>query len=332
MDEIAGIKLEPVCLEECADPLILTGHCIETAVTNIKFEPECMEECSDPLEERSDDALDVITFETDIKPDPEDNDFELEMYQKAIADTEESSSSEVHSVEPEFCGIKIEPGIEDLYREELDSVKSPEQQHEEIDLVSDEDDEVLILSTSSYSHKNIQKEGARHKKKNSEKKTYSCATCNQKFTKRSKFTNHILIHILEKPFECTGGHEVMSQEAPDGNMVLNRKFLPCFECFKTNHLRWGQQKHKTLPTVGEKPYECFTCRASFSKFSELKEHAACHKDNSSYTCNECSQSFSRKDLLEKHISDHMKRYTCIVCKKRFKTRNHFQRHLKIHSD
>lgn len=67
--------------------------------------------------------------------------------------------------------------------------------------------------------------------------------------------------------------------------------------------------------LGEKPYLCTQCGASFIQTSHLKEHIRRHSDERPYPCTQCDLSFKHKSTLKSHITIHTgeKPHKCTVC-------------------
>ena len=85
--------------------------------------------------------------------------------------------------------------------------------------------------------------------------------------------------------------------------------------------------------IEEKPYQCMTCKQSFSASSILKQHERIHvKILLPYNCKICKKSFSKKHNLNVHYRTHNdeRPFECKTCPNRFRQMAHLQRHQNTH--
>ena len=85
--------------------------------------------------------------------------------------------------------------------------------------------------------------------------------------------------------------------------------------------------------IEEKPYQCMTCKQSFSASSILKQHERIHvKILLPYNCKIYKKSFSKKHNLNVHYKTHNdeRPFECKNCPIKFRQLAHLQRHQNTH--
>ena len=60
----------------------------------------------------------------------------------------------------------------------------------------------------------------------------------------------------------------------------------------------------SLPSAGERPFECETCHKRFTRNEELTRHTRIHTGDRPFGCELCGKRFGRKDHLNKHQRTH----------------------------
>ncbi|KAJ4380306.1 hypothetical protein N0V86_004617 [Didymella sp. IMI 355093] len=72
--------------------------------------------------------------------------------------------------------------------------------------------------------------------------------------------------------------------------------------FKTPARKTATPQSTETPagTPQEKPYECPTCQARFSRDDNLKRHIRSHTAERTHVCSKCDSKFSRADILTRH--------------------------------
>ncbi|KAF3047761.1 hypothetical protein E8E12_011624 [Didymella heteroderae] len=72
--------------------------------------------------------------------------------------------------------------------------------------------------------------------------------------------------------------------------------------FKTPARKTATPQSTQTPagTPQEKPYECPTCQARFSREDNLKRHIKTHTDERTHVCFKCGRKYTRPDLLNRH--------------------------------
>ncbi|XP_050506655.1 zinc finger protein 286A-like isoform X2 [Diabrotica virgifera virgifera] len=169
---------------------------------------------------------------------------------------------------------------------------------------------------------------------------YICDVCGQDFCKRNQLSAHLDEHVLaeEGDFQCEVCNRIFS------NLRLFRihkrmhnpqtKAWVCDTCGKKYNSKNLLDEHVNTH-LGERPYQCEFCGATFSQRSNLQSHKrATHYDDKRYRCAMCEKGFKRRRLLDYHIkAAHTgeRPYRCEVCEATFVYPEHFKKHTRIHT-
>ncbi|XP_070547158.1 uncharacterized protein [Ptychodera flava] len=135
-----------------------------------------------------------------------------------------------------------------------------------------------------------------------------CPFCRRTFKTRVSFNRHIVIHNVDRPYECT-------------RCDMSYKRLV--------HLTEHMRVH-----TGEKPYLCEVCGRAFARSTYRAVHMRTHTGVKPYHCQLCGMKFSQKQILNSHLKRHSsdKPFTCTDCGKRFRTQRDMQSHMLIHTN
>ncbi len=144
-------------------------------------------------------------------------------------------------------------------------------------------------------------------KKHSEKKFFTCPTCQKQFSRKHNLNQHVnVVHQKVKPLSCK---------------FCNKSFA--FKKDLTIHIRSHTK---------EKPFKCSQCEKHFSSKTSLNTHTkAVHDKLMPYSCTLCEKSFAQKGNLVIHIRNHTeeKMFSCSLCTKRFYTAALVKRHINL---
>lgn len=107
-------------------------------------------------------------------------------------------------------------------------------------------------------------------------------------------------------------------------------FFRCDKCLKSftraSQLWQHARSHNKQYTL-----ECAICHQLFACRSVLRGHMKRHMGQNDYVCEVCGKAFLRRDGLTKHLSSYhnnIRAFTCKICNKQFK--GHMIQHLRTH--
>lgn len=136
--------------------------------------------------------------------------------------------------------------------------------------------------------------------------TFVCTTCNKNFSKKYNLTQHIKIHIGEKPYSCDICYKSFIQKSDCTKHIkthTKEKPYSCKICDKRFSLKPYLAQHIKFHT-GEKPYACTQCEKSFTTNNSRARHAKIHTGEKPYSCHRCSQCFITSCECRKHLATH----------------------------
>ena len=175
-------------------------------------------------------------------------------------------------------------------------------------------------------------------KKNEEiqiKKWHICNICGKKFSYKSHFDLHKIIHKRENPnvFETFKQPLNRKSRLQKCKIIHTGEKEYAFEtCKKSFHQKSQLNKHKIIHT-GEKPYTCETCKKSFNQKCHLDQHKIIHTGEKPHACETCKQSFTNKSSLNQHKKIHTgeKPHVCETCRQAFSRKDSLNKHKRIHT-
>lgn len=114
---------------------------------------------------------------------------------------------------------------------------------------------------------------------------FTCNECGKSFKYKSKFHEHIKVHVKDEPFESR-----------------YREALFAYQ----DRLKI----HEPRPDEGEKHFKCPICNKRFSQKANLERHEMVHTGVKPHKCNICDLKFSQSNNLKRHMqTQHMQQKT-----------------------
>ncbi|ODM92814.1 putative zinc finger protein [Orchesella cincta] len=176
---------------------------------------------------------------------------------------------------------------------------------------------------------------------------YKCSKCPKKFVTSITLKQHFQIFhenkLIPKEKKCDICPKSFNSSSQLSAHKLTHTEIKNFSCLFCDHRSrslahlMGHLKHKH---IGEKPYPCSKCSATYASSSSLKSHIQrVHRleKRANNKCSVCSKTFSHKYELNRHLKFHNgeKPFKCLLCGKCFYFRwmlnTHILSHEKTHS-
>ncbi|XP_055603705.1 zinc finger protein 436-like [Uranotaenia lowii] len=177
---------------------------------------------------------------------------------------------------------------------------------------------------------------SRHSENRVEKQRVYCEICNKGFVSPKTLETHIKAHSEEKVFKCEHCEEEFTDRTRYRNHIKKNHsqgsaFL-CSECgmsfLRNDYLQVHMRRH-----MGIKPFKCKFCPKGFPRATDLRVHEKYHTNEKPHLCNICGKGFHRAYNLVVHSRTHngVKPYQCPHCPKSFAQGNDLKAHVRRHT-
>ncbi|KAL1215255.1 Transcription factor IIIA [Cardamine amara subsp. amara] len=247
------------------------------------------------------------------------------MAEEANIDVKTTKKKDIRNYICQYCGIS---------RSKKYLITSHIEAHHKMDLEEEKDEEACEVEEDGSSKR-------------------TCQECGLEFKKPAHLKQHMLIHSLERPFECYVDDCAVSYKRKDH---LNRHLLTHkgmrFKCSVENcksefsdqgNLRTHVKKFHSNgdshedSAAGQKPHVCkeIGCGKAFKYASQLQNHQDSHVklDSVEAFCSEpgCMKYFTNEECLKAHIRSCHQHINCEICGSKLLKKS-IKRHLKTHEE
>ncbi|XP_065088440.1 zinc finger protein 567-like [Ochlerotatus camptorhynchus] len=138
---------------------------------------------------------------------------------------------------------------------------------------------------------------------------YECPICQMRFSLKPNFLTHVRYHsVPSDQFKCTfcGKGFRKKHILQEHQLIHNKSELRPFKCHicsiaftRKDLLDFHVKDH-----LGEKPFKCTQCTASYIYERDLRRHNRAKHEGLTFVCEICYRPFSRKDAYKKHTRTH----------------------------
>lgn len=199
----------------------------------------------------------------------------------------------------------------------------------------------VVSSKNSSEEKSVDEGKKKGKDSCQASKGHFCPICvGRRFRGPNKLARHMRKHTKEKPFSCPVCALTFSQSYHMTRHVRKQHGLGQYICSKCGEGfgSWLELKtHRRTHTI--EGLTCLACDKQFKEKSALVSHLKAHKkvesSPRSLVCGDCGKVFGRMYHLKRHIVTHRKAtngqcYTCPDCHRNFAFPEDLNKHLEIH--
>uniref|UniRef100_A0A6J0UMB3 DNA-binding protein Ikaros isoform X12 n=1 Tax=Pogona vitticeps TaxID=103695 RepID=A0A6J0UMB3_9SAUR len=122
--------------------------------------------------------------------------------------------------------------------------------------------------------------------------------------------------------------QVSGKESPAGSDIPDDADEPMPVPEDLSASTGGQQNSRNERILGERPFQCNQCGASFTQKGNLLRHIKLHSGEKPFKCHLCNYACRRRDALTGHLRTHSvgKPHKCGYCGRSYKQRSSLEEH------
>ncbi|XP_072013021.1 uncharacterized protein [Amphiura filiformis] len=170
----------------------------------------------------------------------------------------------------------------------------------------------------------------RNRKKQDQRRIYTCQVCQKVFQKTRSLRLHMEIHRTERNYLCDEcGKAFKSQIRLNAHRKVHReKLFQCSQCDFQSSVNSAIHVHRQYHRDG--CVLCHVCGAAYTDKSTLKKHMQVHSIDRPFGCafEGCTWRFKTQAMCKAHLRAHTTKgkFKCDICGYMFRHKHHLQRH------
>ncbi|XP_062551549.1 zinc finger protein 567-like [Armigeres subalbatus] len=177
-----------------------------------------------------------------------------------------------------------------------------------------------------------------HQRRPFRKHRFQCSHCGKTFNERQAFVDHEQSHASVRPYECPICKKRFSLKTNFRTHVRYHSVpddqFKCEFCGRGFKKKYLLQEHQAIHQENEsRPFKCHLCSIAFTRKDLLNYHVKEHLGEKPYKCTQCSASYIHgRDLRRHNRTKHEKStpFVCDICHNEFGRKDALGKHMKIH--
>lgn len=165
---------------------------------------------------------------------------------------------------------------------------------------------------------------------------FDCEYCDQTFSQRMTYFNHLLKHYKKSKHSCRHNSSNFKNtrqlkeriQSSDGH----KQKYTCTLCSKVFDNQLNRKRHRKIAHPSATVFKCDICTRQFASEKRMGNHMNAHRIKKHYQCDVCARTFNRLSLLFQHLVTHAQKimYRCQYCTKLFPNQMLLHKHLSTH--